>query len=138
MTAMPAELAQILAEIVPDGGRFGHRQHVQLAFAAARRFGTQRGTELVGQWIRHLAAYEHAPQKYHATMTRAWAEIVGHHAELDPGLAEFAAFAERYPALLDKRLLMRHYTSATLASGAARAGWVPPDREPFPWSGEPA
>jgi hypothetical protein len=87
----------------------------------------------MSRWITHIAAYERAPQKYNATVTRAWSEIVAHHVEGDPGGADFAAFAARHPALLDKRLLSRHYTSATLASPAARTGWVPPDLAAFPW-----
>ena len=30
-TAMPAELAALLAEIVPPGGAFRHREHIHLA-----------------------------------------------------------------------------------------------------------
>lgn len=48
---------------------------------------------------------------------------------------DFASFAESHPALLDKRLLTRHYTARTLASPAARAGWAEPDLAPFPWRG---
>lgn len=39
-----------------------------------------------------------------------------------PQAEHLAAFADRYPALLSKRLLTRHYSSATLASSQARAG----------------
>ena len=42
------------------------------------------------------------------------------------------AFADRHPALLDKRLLTRHYRSSTLAADPARSGWVEPDLLPFP------
>jgi hypothetical protein len=139
---MPAELARILSEIVPPGdgtdgaavrpGAFRHRQHIHLAFIAVRRDGTARASGLVGDWIRHLTA--HAPQKYHATVTRAWTEIVGHHVAEDPSVTDFGAFIERHPALLDKRLLSRHYSSRMLASARARTGWVEPDLVPFPWS----
>jgi hypothetical protein len=131
---MPAELALLLREIVPPDGRFGHREHVHLAFLTARAHGTGPAVAKISSWIRHITAYEHAPQKYNATMTRAWTEIVGHHAEADATVADFGAFADRYPALLDKRLLSRHYSSAVLASAAARGGWVGPDLAPFPWS----
>jgi hypothetical protein len=136
---MPAELAEILDEIVPSGERaaggpraFGHRQHVHLAFIAVRRYGTARAAGLVDGWIRHLTA--HAPRKYHATVTLAWTQIVGHHVAGDPSVTDFGLFIRRHPALLDKRLLSRHYSSRMLASPAARAGWVEPDRVPFPWS----
>jgi hypothetical protein len=140
--AAPAELAEILAEIVPGsgpaggvpreaaaGGAFGHRQHVHLAFIAVRRYGPAHAPDKVSGWLRHLTA--HAPQKYHATVTRAWTEIVARHMAADPSVTDFDAFAERYPALFDKRLLTRHYTAATLASPQARAGWVEPDRAAF-------
>jgi hypothetical protein len=130
---LPAELATALAEIVPPGGRFGHREHIHLAFLAVRRYGAGRGAEKVSGWIRHLAAYQRAPQKFNATVTRAWTEIVAHHMAAAPPGTDFASFADRYPALLDKRLLARHYTARTLASPVARTGWAEPDLAAFPW-----
>jgi hypothetical protein len=134
-----AELAEILGEIIPpDGGEpgggaagqaFGHRQHVHLAFIAVRRYGPAGAADKASAWIRHLTA--HAPRKYHATVTRAWTEIIARHVVADPSITDFDAFAERYPALLDKRLLTRHYTAAALASPQARAGWVEPDLAAF-------
>jgi hypothetical protein len=132
--AVPAELTAMLAEIVPSGGGFGHRQHIHLAYLTTRQHGTSGAVTRISQWIQHIAAYEKAPQKYNATMTRAWTEIVGHHVLADTSIRGFADFADRYPALLDKRLLSRHYNSSTLASAAARSGWVEPDVDPFPWS----
>jgi hypothetical protein len=160
---IPAELAKILEEIVPPGGApggassgesgrapgsapgsrpgsapdgaFRHRQHIHLAFIAVRRYGAAQAADKISGWIRHLTA--HAPQKYHATITRAWTEIVGHHVAADPSLTDFDVFAERNQALLDKRLLARHYTAALLASPQARAGWVEPDVAAFPWSSGP-
>jgi hypothetical protein len=130
---MPAELAAVLAEIVPPGGSFGHREHIHLAFIAVRRHGPERAAAVVGGWIKHLAAYQRAPQKYHETVTRAWVEIVAHHMARVPAATDFAGFAERYPPLLDKRLLTRHYTSRALASPAAKRGWLEPDLAAFPW-----
>ena len=134
--AMPAELAELLGEVVPPGGAFRHRQHIHLAFLAVRRHGGARAAELISGWIRHIAAYERAPQKYNATVTRAWTEVVAHHVTVDPSVTDFEAFAERHPALLDKRLLTRHYAPATLASPRARAGWVAPDLAAFPWAAD--
>jgi hypothetical protein len=131
---LPDELADLLCQIVPSGGRFGHRQHVHLAFLVARRHGTSDAVRKISSWIRHLAAYEKAPQKYNATMTGAWTAIVGQHVHADPAITDFSEFADRYPGLLDKRLLSRHYSSALLASQAARSEWVQPDLTPFPWS----
>lgn len=135
-------MAEVLAG---SGGRFGHRQHVQLTWLAVRRHGMPAAIGLVSDGIRRTARYAGAPQKYHETISRAWVELVAHHAIGHPGrpaddpaggeAAGFAAFADRNPVLLDKRLLVRFYRPATLASSEARTGWVEPDRAPFPWAG---
>jgi len=131
--ALPADLAAALAEIVPPGGAFRHREHIHLAYLAVQRHGADRAAGVVSGWIRHLAAYQRVPQKFNATVTRAWTEIVAHHMAAAPPGTDFASFADRYPALLDKRLLARHYTARTLASPSARTGWAEPDLAPFPW-----
>jgi hypothetical protein len=131
---IPPELAALLRQVVPAGGGFGHRQHVHLAFLTVRMHGTSAAVTKIAEWIRHIAVYENAPQKYNATMTQAWTEIVGHHVAGDPAVADFAEFADRNPALLDKRLLRHHYSPARLASATARHEWVAPDLAPFPWS----
>jgi hypothetical protein len=130
------ELADILPAITGPAGQFGHRQHVNLAFYAVRRYGMPDAVGKICGWIRHIAAYERAPQKYHHTVSRAWVELVAQHAAADPGCADFGVFADAHPELLDKRLLSRHYRSSTLAARTARRGWVEPDLLPFPWSAQ--
>jgi hypothetical protein len=130
---LPAELAALLAEIVPPGGSFRHREHIHLAYLTVQRHGADRAAGMVSGWIRYLAAYQCAPQKFNATVTRAWTEIVAHHMAAAPPGTDFVSFADGYPALLDKRLLTRHYTARVLASPAARTGWAEPDLVPFPW-----
>jgi hypothetical protein len=110
---------------------FGHRQHINLAWDAVQRYGMPDAIDKVCGRLQQLAAYQRAPQKYHHTVSRAWVELVAHHASAAP----FDKFIADYPALLDKRLLARHYRSTTLASEEARVGWVAPDLCPFPESG---
>ncbi len=129
-----AEFAGLLRVITAGRAEFGHREHLHLAFLAIQRYGMPAATGKVCDWIRALARYQQHPQKYHHTMSRAWVEIVAHHLAADPDVPGFAAFAERNAALLDKRLLTRHYRPATLATAPARASWVPPDLAPFPWA----
>ena len=148
MTPDEDAFAELMSEVLASADRFGHRQHVYLTWLAVRRFGTAHAMSLVGEGIQRTARYAGAPQKYHETMSRAWVELVGHHVEHDvvagpdegasdrsnsDSLSAFDAFADRNPALLDKRLLTRFYRSSTLASDAARTGWVEPDLAPFPW-----
>jgi hypothetical protein len=133
-----AELAAILPAITGSAGQFRHRQHINLAFLAVRRYGMPEAIGTICRWIRQIATYEKAPQKFHHTVSQAWVELVAYHLSTDTGGVDFDAFARRHPALLDKRLLSQHYRSATLAAEPARHGWVEPDLRPFPWSGRPA
>lgn len=123
---------ELMAEVVAAAGRFGHREHVHLTWLVVRRYPVPIAIRLVSDGIRRTTRYAGAPQKYHATISRAWVELVGYHATGN-GDDGFGAFADRYPALLNKRLLVRHYRPATLASRQARTGWVEPDLAPFPW-----
>lgn len=124
--------AELMAQVMAGAKRFGHRQHVHLTWLAVRRYGTAEAVDLVSDSIRRTARYAGAPQKYHVTVSRAWVELVGHHAGQSDA-AGFDAFAGQHPALLDKKLLTRFYRPATLASTPARTGWVEPDLAPFPW-----
>jgi hypothetical protein len=117
--------------------RFGHRQHIHLTWLAVRRYGIDTATAMISDGIQRTARYAGAPQKYNATISRAWVELVGHHVASSDDDA-FDAFADRYPALLDKRLLAHHYRSSTLATVEARSGWVEPDLEPLPVPTKPS
>jgi hypothetical protein len=123
---------ELMAEVLAASERFGHRQHVHLTWLAVRRCGVPAAVGLVSDGIQRTARYAGAPQKYHATVSRAWVELVGHHAT-EGGEGDFTAFAARHTALLDKRLLTRFYRPVTLASPQAKNGWVEPDLAPFPW-----
>jgi hypothetical protein len=122
----------LMAEVMASAPRFGHRQHVHLTWLAITRCGTPSAITLVSEGIQRTARYAGAPQKYHATVSRAWVELVGYHVDEHGGI-DFDAFTLLNPALLDKRLLTRFYRPATLSAGSARSGWVEPDVSPFPW-----
>src|SRR5262245_15169249 len=77
---MPAELAEILGEIIPPAsetsaeldGAFRHRQHIQSAFIAVRRYGTAQAAEKIGAWLRHLSARAlEVPCDHHPRVDRA-------------------------------------------------------------------
>ena len=123
---------ELMAQAMAGAGRFGHRQHVHLTWLAIRRYGTAGAVGLVSDGIQRTARYAGVPQKYNATVSQAWVELVGHHAAQSDA-ASFDAFVGQHPALLNKKLLTRFYRPATLASTSARTGWVEPDLAPFPW-----
>ena len=113
---------ELMAEVMASADTFGHRQHVHLTWLAVRRAGMPAAVTLVLFSARIRRAF-----------SRAWVELVAHHAAEDT-TPDFTAFAGRNPELLDKRLLARFYRSTTLAGTGARTGWVEPDLAPFPWT----
>ncbi len=129
---MTTPFQELMSEVLATSPRFGHRQHVQLTWLAVCRYGTADAIGLISDGIRSTARYAGAPQKYHATISRAWVELVGHHTDASDAI-DFDTFAERNAALLDKRLLSRFYRSSTLDGAEAKTGWVAPDLAPFPW-----
>ncbi|MET0424360.1 MAG: hypothetical protein ABW046_10810 [Actinoplanes sp.] len=128
MTTFEELFAQVSA--VRDG--FDHRSHVQLTWLAVTEAGMPAAIGLVSDGLRRTARYAGVPGKYHATVSRAWVELIAHHVHEMPG-AGFDEFTATNPAVLDKHLLRRFYTPAALGAAAARTGWVEPDRAPFPW-----
>lgn len=123
---------QLMAEALPDDRHFGHREHVELTWLALRRYGIVHTRRLIDDGIRRTSRYAGVPQKFNATVSRAWVEAVAYHLQYAPNTS-FEDFIDANPALLDKRLLSHFYRSTTLASTAARTGWVPPDLAAFPW-----
>lgn len=121
------------AEVMKGADQFGHREHVHVTWLAVRAAGTERAIKIISEGIKRTARYAGRPQKFHATVSRAWVELVAHQLKMHPG-DDFEHFIGRSPELLDKRLLTRYYHSHTLASPAARTGWVEPDKAPFPWA----
>ena len=122
----------LMQQVMSTAQRFGNREHIHLTWLAVRTSGVFAAVDLVSQGIQRTARYASAPQKYHATVSRAWVELVGYHVAESPDL-DFGAFSGHHPALLDKRLLLRFYRSSTLARQDARTRWVEPDLAPFPW-----
>lgn len=111
--------------------RFGHREHVRMAFAYVRRDGADAAVEAARRGIRAMAERAGAPGKYHETLTVAWVRAVAHFARAEPD-ASFEELLARRPQLLRGDLLAHHYSDAVLFSAAARAGWVDPDRVALP------
>jgi hypothetical protein len=110
---------------------FDHRDHLRVAFAYARRGGVEHAVDRARRGLRHLTAAHGEPERYHETLTTAWARVIAHHAlaHTDRG---FDAFLAAHPRLLDRELLLAHYSRERLFSPTARARFVEPDLEPLP------
>ena len=60
---------------------FDHRDHLRVAFAYARRGGVEHAVDHARRGLRHLTAAHGEPERYHETLTTAWARVVAHQAQ---------------------------------------------------------
>ena len=107
---------------------FGHRDHLRVAFAYARRGGTPAAIAGARR-IRAFAEAHGDHDKYHETVTVAWARMVAHHAH---EFESVDALLAGCPQLGSRDLLARHYSPARLADPRARTTFLEPDRRPLP------
>jgi hypothetical protein len=146
MTEHPTHPAsdQIPALVMPDaeflavferggfpGNGFPHRAHLRMAWLYVTTLGPDAAIEKAAGGIRNLALQNGVPTLYHDTITRAWVYAVAAFTRHSSSTS-FAGFIEEHPRLLDKHLLLEHYTAGVLTSPQARAGWVAPDVSPIP------
>ena len=110
---------------------FGHRDHLRVAFAYARRGGVEHAVAEARAGLRRFAAAHGEPGRYHETLTTAWARVVGHYA-LRAREDDFDAFLAAHPRLLERDLLSAHYSTERLFSDAARTAFVEPDLVALP------
>lgn len=113
------------------GDAFPHRAHLRMAWLYVTDLGPDAAIRRAADGIRNLARRNGRPALYHDTLTRAWvylvAAAIAHHRP-----ATFAELLARHPQLLDKQLLLLHYSRDLLTSARARATWIAPDLIPIP------
>lgn len=114
------------------GAEFRHRQHIRVAWLYVRRDGPRKALRRLAQGLRRFAEAQGATSRYHETITRAWLLLVAAAVRRHRSIDCFDVFVEANPGLLDKETPYAFYSRETLASDAARAAWVEPDRLPLP------
>jgi hypothetical protein len=67
--------------------------------------------------------------KYHETLTRSWILAVRHFMDRTPAASSADAFIAANSELLDRRIMLTHYSASLLFSPEARAQFVEPDQE---------
>ena len=118
-------------ETAPTG--FEHAAHVRLAYvylcAYPLEVATERMKRSLLNFLAHLGIGE---AKYHETITRAWIMAVQHYMANSSPCSSASAFLAANPALLDSRIMLRHYSGELLFSPHARQSFVPPDLQAIP------
>lgn len=112
---------------------FDHRAHLRLAYVYLAEYDTAPATGYMRDTLLRLLQHHGIGSgKYHETLTRAWILAVRHFMDQTP-MADCADdFIDRNPALLDSKIMLRHYSAQLIFSDQARQQFVAPDRAPIP------
>lgn len=129
------EFREALERCVIPNHAFRHRDHLRLAWIYLRGADLDTAGKRLSENIRRYARHHGSVQRYHETLTQAWARIVAVAIAETPGAGTFDALLSTHPHLLDKDLPLKHFSPALLWSARARERWVEPDRLPFPGCG---
>ncbi len=122
------ELDGVLRE---SGGRFGHREHLHLAWRYVRGADPDEAADRKRAAIQHVAGVHQDSNRYHETMTFTWLKLVTVHLKHSDE-TDFDAFLAANEGLLDRTLPTRHFSRELLESAAARSALVEPDLAPLP------
>lgn len=129
---MDESLKRDLLDRYANLGRFGHREHLHLAWSFVQRDGAESAQEHVADFIRHVAERHGDTAKFNETITRFWVRAVGHACTRTRG-RDFEAVLAEHSHLLDSALPFRHWSREVLLSPDARVAWVEPDLRPLPF-----
>lgn len=122
-------IAQFERDTTPAGS-FHHADHVRLAFEYLLRHSTLDALERFSTALKEFAAAQGKAQLYHETITWAYLFLIRERMVRGQTWQDFAA---ANPDLLtwergSRGILAQYYAAETLASDAARASFILPDR----------
>ena len=107
--------------------QFRHGDHLRLAWLELHSRPYPDALEAVRAKIQRFAARHGKAHIFHETITTAWVALLATHEE-----PTFAEFVRANDERLNAALLHRFWSPEALASDAARAAWLAPDRNPLP------
>jgi hypothetical protein len=114
----------------PQDRRFGHYEHLRIAWLVIDRHGPELAADIVRERLKAMAVAKGLAPLYNETMTRFWIRFIAHVREAT-GVTTIDQAIERVPMLLDKNLAQRHWSRTVMFGPEARVSWVEPDLAPL-------
>lgn len=114
-----------------DLDEFPHRDHIRVVFARTKQTDKEEAIEFARRGLQALTQRAGVPDKYHDTMTVAWARLVGDLTQKAPEI-NFDQFMEAHPELARSSLMEDYYSRDLLFSAEARKQFVEPDLQDLP------
>jgi len=117
--------------------QWDHLSHLRAARLLIAQMPLAAAIDEIRTRIRRLNQNNRVPETetsgYHETVTIAFMHLVADAYVRDPGITSLD-FCIRHAELSDSRVILRHYSRELLWSAAARARFLPPDRQGLPGS----
>ena len=123
---------QFEAGLLPPS-EFSHRRHIQLAYIYLCQYEQELAFVCMRQSLQNYLTFQGIDaSKYHETLTRAWILAVRHFMEnAEPALSA-REFIKAHPVLLDKDIMLTHYSQEHLFSEQGRTAFREPDIQQIP------
>ena len=113
--------------------RFDHKAHVRLAYIYPCENETDTAYLKVRNSVQVFLVHNVVDaDKYHETLTHAWILAVKHLMTSTRPTPSAADFISSSPSLLDTKIMLTHYSAATLFSEEARRVFIKPDLYAIP------
>jgi hypothetical protein len=109
-----------------DGRTFRHADHLRAGFELLEAQDFSTAAHSFTTALKTIAGRAGNPGAYHETITLAFLSLIAERREAG-GFADFDAFADANPDLMDKTVLERWYAPERLRSDIARRVFVLPD-----------
>ncbi len=127
------ELQRLFEAGIFPPSEFSHGRHIQLAYVYLCQYEQELAFVCMRQSIQnYLKLHGIDISKYHETLTRAWMLAVRHFMENAEPASSAEQFIQDYPMLLDKDIMLTHYSPDRLFSEQARTVFTEPDVEQIP------
>ncbi|SDX30319.1 hypothetical protein SAMN05444358_104216 [Ruegeria halocynthiae] len=108
-----------------DDTKFGHAEHVQVAYDLLRKYDFIDAAATYAKGIRALAASAGAPDKFNLTITYAFMSLIAERLAMTQA-DDFESFARDNEDLMVKAVLNQWYTTERLNSQLARGIFLLP------------
>ena len=116
--------------------QFNHAAHVRLAYVYLVESDVESAVQRMREALLNFLEHNGIPRsKFHETITRAWVLAVRHFMNGSTSTSA-AAFIAKNQELLDRKIMLTHYSAHVLFSPDARTSFVEPDLDPIPQQGK--
>lgn len=112
---------------------FTHAVHVKLAYCYLTQMSFEDSVKMMSRTlVGFLKKHGVDRKKFHVTLTTGWLKAVAHFMYQSPATTSADDFIKLNPVLLNKQILLSHYSHELLFSELARVRYIEPDLNPFP------